>query len=566
MIQLKKIFFPEKIGTTRIIAQRVLGIAPYEDDIYAALIHAQGSQITIEALFHEHLDTTKASKDELIQNALKKIMSKTKNIDQIRLAIPSAMVILKELTVPFTDPDKIRMILDYEIESMLPFSIDDAVFDFIITQQNKTEKSSQILVAAVRNQDLQKIINQCTAANIEPTNITIDLFAHYGLLQHIKEYKTVEAGCALVHIGFNAMEIVFIEDGKLRLRRSVPRGIMALAQEIATEAKLSPQDVLTSIFRNGFEAPGDNEYDKTIKKHLINFLNDIQFTLNSFSLKLNYYKGVQKILFMGIPLQIPHFTRITTNILQIPCEGFDPEKIFKDKKIINKVKKRPEHWSVFTTALGTALEAPEQEHFTLRRKMFTLPQHNLIGQQLIAASLIFVGILSFIGIRGYFEIRKFSELVTLSERKEAKKLLALIPEKDRPRGFKLPQITKKAEEYIKEQEIIWAPFEKKEMQPLEILLELTSIMDKQLFNIETNSITISEQSTPEKESKKEIRIEVTGFIKSKKGLGAHFADFQELLKRFSESSFFEMTERESARLADDERGVQFTFHLKRKEV
>lgn len=565
MISIKNIFLPERIRNTRILAQRILGIAINEDDIYATLIYAKRSGITVEALFHEHVNNTKAPKDELLAIALKKIKNQAKQVDQIKLAIPSSMVIFKELTVPFTDHDKIRMVLDYEIEPMLPFSLDDAVIDFIITQENKTEKSSQIIVAAVRNQDLQVLLDQCTAADIEPTSITIDLFAHYGLFQQISEYKTLEGGSALVHLGLNSMEIAFIEDGKLRLRRYVPRGIMTIVHEIATESKISQQEILQKFFRNGFEASGDNEYDKIVTKHTIDFFNDIQFTLNSFSLKLNYYKGVHKILFIGNALKIPNLTRFAADVLQIPSEIFEPEKIFKNKSITNRVKKRPENWHFFTTALGTALVAPEQENFNLRRKMFTLSQHDLITKQLITGSIIFVGILAFFGINGYFTINKLSKLVIQSERKEAKKLLALIPPKDQPKGFKLTQITKKAEEFIKEQSQIWAPFEKNEVEPLEILLELTSIMDKKLFTIECNTVSIAEQAGSNQEGKKEIIIEVSGYFKSNKGIGSHFGDFQELVKRFEASSFFEPAEQLVGRFAE-ERGVQFTFRLRKKEV
>jgi type IV pilus assembly protein PilM len=565
MISIKNIFLPEKIRDTRVLAQRILGIAINEDDIYATLIYTKRSGSTVEALFHEHINDTKAPKDELLQTALKKITSQAKQVDQIRLAIPSSMVIFKELIVPFTDNNKIRMVLDYEIEPMLPFSLDDAVIDFIITQENKAEKSSQIIVAAVRNQDLQVLLDQCTAADIEPTCITIDLFAHYGLFQQISEYKALEGGSAIVHLGLNSMEISFIEDGKLRLRRYVPRGIMTIVQEIADESKISQHEILGKLFRNGFEASGDNEYDKIVKKHTIDFFNDIQFTLNSFSLKLNYYKGVHKILFMGNALKIPNLTRFATDVLQIPSEIFEPEKVFKNKSIKNKVKKRPESWHFFTTALGAAIVAHEQENFNLRRKMFTLSQHQLITKQLITGSIIFVGILAFFGINGYLTINKISTLVMESERKEAKKLLALIPPKDQPKGFKLNQITKKAEEFIKEQSQIWAPFEKNEVEPLEILLELTSIMDKNLFTIECNTVSITEQAGSDQEGKKEIIIEVSGYFKSNKGIGLNFGDFQELVKRFEASSFFEPTEPLVGRPAE-ERGVQFTFHLKKKEV
>lgn len=103
------------------------------------------------------------------------------------------------------------MILDFEIESMLPFSIHEAVVDFIITSVDKKSGTSQILVAAVRSQDLQDQLDMYLKAGIDPTSITIDLFAYYSLYQQIPEYKSLPHATALVELGAHATRIVFLQ-------------------------------------------------------------------------------------------------------------------------------------------------------------------------------------------------------------------------------------------------------------------------------------------------------------------------------------------------------------------
>ena len=44
------------------------------------------------------------------------------------------------------------MVVNFEVEPLLPFATDDAVIDFIITKQNVAEKSSELLVTAVQKQ------------------------------------------------------------------------------------------------------------------------------------------------------------------------------------------------------------------------------------------------------------------------------------------------------------------------------------------------------------------------------------------------------------------------------
>ena len=183
---IKDIFLPEKIGSKRIYAQRFLGFSIVDKTVTCAVVYAKRKKTIVEKLIKKEIEQgPEQNYNERAAQAIKKILSQIEKYDQINIAAPASLVVFKELETPFKDPDKIRMILDYEIESMLPFPIEEAITDFIITKQRKNENSSQILVAAIRKNDLQRILDIYTAAQIEPNNITIDLFSIYNLYQQI---------------------------------------------------------------------------------------------------------------------------------------------------------------------------------------------------------------------------------------------------------------------------------------------------------------------------------------------------------------------------------------------
>jgi len=558
---IKEIFLPVKFGHRRILSQRIVGLSIQEDAVTAAYVYASGSKTTVERLLIEPIET--GADDTLTTRtvqAIKKILGNIKNYQQLRISIPASLVLFKELEVPFLDSEKIRMVLDYEIESMLPFSLHEAIIDFIITKQNKAQGSSQILVAVIRSGDLQSVLDIYTQAGLEPEAITIDLFSLYGLYLQIPEYRNIPHASALVDLGNHMTRIAFLKDGELRLTRYIQRGISTVFRAISDETGVPIDQVSLKLSTQGIASLPDDAFGRSVQKHFINFLNDVQFTLNSFSLKLNYYDGVGKIIFIGKTAVIKDFMSYCNDTLQIPCEAFDCKKIFENKSIKNKIKDFINQWSLYSVALGTALPPEDHSSFNLRRKTFELSHHGLIIKQLITACCILIAMVTAIGITGYFQITKLQAHATKIEQAEIDKLKksGIFPRDKFPKKPTLANVVREADKYIKEKVEMWEPFTRQGVGPLEILLELTRILNKKQFDTTINSVDI--KSGKEKSS---MAIEVDGYFKSKTG-DSHFTYFNELLNRFKESSLLKLDETDER--GAEEKGVKFLLKLSLKNT
>jgi Tfp pilus assembly PilM family ATPase len=287
---LKEIFLPEKTKRGRLISKRIVGISIDEEHISAAQVYATSSVTIIEKLMEKPTITA--------------LVSNLDSFDTLRIAIPSTIVTFKELTLPFIDYEKIKMVVEYEVEPQLPFPISDAIIDFIITNTNQEEHTSQVLVAAVRTKDLQGIIDIYQQADLDPDSITIDLFSIYSLYQQIPEYSQTKKASAIVEIGKTNTSISFILDGALRLVRTIGKGLDTIAGHIAEDCKIDKLDAIEKLQQSGMLATKDSNFNQAAQKYVTTFLNDIQFTLNSFSLKLNYLNDLQRILFIGKSEQI----------------------------------------------------------------------------------------------------------------------------------------------------------------------------------------------------------------------------------------------------------------------
>ncbi len=574
---IKEIFLPEKIGSHRILAQNIIGLSLHEDSVRLALVYAKRGKTVVEDLITEPIqDGPEDTFADRAAQAIKKAVSRVKKYQRIRICIPASMVIFKELQLQFKDPEKIRMVLDYEIETMLPFAIEDAVVDFIITKSKKDEPGAQVLVAAVRNQDLEQYLTIFEKAEIEPSSITIDLFSIYGLYQQIPEYKNLPHATALVDVGMHATRIAFVQHGQLRLTRYIQRGLGSIIKLMSEETKIPAPDIEQKLLRGGIRALGDDALIKAAQKHFVLLLNDIQFTLNSFSLKLNFYEGITKVLFTGYVSNIADFMTFCSDTMQIPCEVFNCKKIFENKTVKNKIKHPVDEWHLFAMAMGTALPPLEQDAFDLRRKQFALQRHGLIGKQLATASVLTIFMLLSLCVKGYFDLHGLQSQIDAIEQREVNRIKSegIFPKNQFPKNPTLANVVRDGERIVRDKLTIWAPFAQQRMRPLSLWFEVTRIINKKQFDVTIKEVVFTtqakgwerERGTGTKPDAGIPKVEIDGFFSSK--TGNHFVDFATLESRFKDSALLRVCEPETQHLeaTTAEGGVNFEVRMKAREV
>ncbi len=557
---IKKIFLPEFFKQKRVYSQTILGFSIEGQDISCIKVISGRSQNIIKKVLKEKI-LTQNKKEYNYQASLviKKIIQNMGDFDQIYISVSASKVVFKEIELPFLDTDKIRMILDYEIESKLPFSIQDSVIDFIVTKQLIEEKKSQILVGAIRNQDIIDILNIYKQANVEPTKITIDLFSIYSLYQQIPEYKNIKNASTIIDLRSSSTRIVLLQDGHIKLTRVIPKGINTIAQNIANETNESVETIKEKIKNFGFLTTGNAEYDKAMQKYAISFFHDIQFTLNSFTLKLNLDKAISKILFTGPYSEIKQLTIFCKNLLQIPCEIFKCEKIFSNSNFINKTKKQIDGWNQYMVALGTTSPSIETSNFNLQRKKFEPKITNLLAKQLITGIGLIIVIFLALFINGSIQIHKLSSKIKEIEKTETTKLLKILPKNFKSKKIAFKSLINQANRLISEKLEMWGPFEKQQIEPLLILQELTKIIDKRRFDVRIDSVSITEEE-------EKAKIEIDGFFRSKTG-SDHFTFFAKLVKRFEDSKVLELWDvrEEIDSRPEEDKGIIFNAKLKLKE-
>lgn len=96
--------------------------------------------------------------------------------DTIVVTLPATQAALRNVTVPFTDPRRIRKIIKYTLDEYIPFEPDEIVADFQMLPAT-APATTPLLAAAMQQDVVSDALSLCQVAGLEPTTIDLDVFA-----------------------------------------------------------------------------------------------------------------------------------------------------------------------------------------------------------------------------------------------------------------------------------------------------------------------------------------------------------------------------------------------------
>jgi type IV pilus assembly protein PilM len=489
---IRTLFLPEKFGSYYLFGKRILGIDIGKTHISATQLYLKGSTVTLEKIVeHKIAPANSQSLQEKTIETLQLVVASCDKPYEIRTALPSSQVVFKELKLPFTQREHIAKIIQFEVEPLLPFTTDQAVIDFIITKKIPAEKSSEILVAATQKEQIAQHLELFHQAGIDPTIITVDFFALYGLYLHIPSYVQLPGGVALLDLGVQSTQIAYISHGQLRLIRTLPYGVSAIAKEVSDLINISPSDALEEIIRFGLESQDQSPHFDAIMQAISSFWKKISFTLTSFSAQTQD-SAIAHVILLGGGAHIKGLTTFATHQTQVPTELFNKSKITEVGIIVpNKM--------IITgssiISLATAFPSEITESFNLRMGEFKTQNSQVSFQQLMVISFLTLAILGTLLTHTIIQLRKYtSEIVTSQEQALdalKKNFKSIEPDEE----ALTPEVLDTANREYEQERKRWAPFDKNTRIPfLEILLVLSTKIDREELGFVAEQLIITDNT------------------------------------------------------------------------
>ncbi len=411
----------------------------------------KGTSITIEHYLQEPYDET--IKDPLAQKAtaLQLLLKKLPPCDTLNCALPGTTILFKELTLPFTDTDKIDAVLYYELEPVLPFPLSQVYFDYCILQQDKEKQSSTIMVAALQQTTLHYYESIIKTTHISNVEYTVDVLTFYNACKRFLNYYHYTTSC-FFSFDEETIKLLFFEKSKLKNIRILPIGEQAesiLQTKAWQDLILTLQSFLdTQSKKIDCMFFIDTSVSPLIKKELSALF---KATIQTFSHAL--YTETTDIVFNESTKEVP----LPTLLGGVP---------FSDKKIIQ-------------------LQAPEVIATKNKREQL----------HLIIAFILCFSSLSLFGLHLWKRINTYE-----TELKESSNQLSVLLKKTFPsiKGSSITTLIDASKKELKKELEIWSSFSTTRQQSfLEYLFILSTQIDKDSLgliltkmNITKNTITL----------------------------------------------------------------------------
>jgi len=470
---IKDIFIPTQIGSFYIFTERTLALKINKTEIIAAISTAHGSRRKIELLIKEPIEQDMLIEQaERTAQALTKVIERAGKYTNFVLLVPTALVLFKEISVPYMSNKKMKLVAPFEVEQLLPFPLDAAAIDSIVTQTDATTNKAQLLVAAVKHDILQAYMAPCLMAGIVPDRITTDIFELYALYEALPEYSASEAPTLLVDIGTQATQLGIIINKQLKFVRSIPKGLPYTATSTAET-----------------EAP--HLEDAAVQQAVNKILADITFTLENFSAKRSpAMPTVERIIVAGQAVDIKGLDEYITQHMGITCSLLPINKLLYMGDTSSKNGLMNEY--LIPVAASLPLQATQE--FNLNQKLADASLKSSFTKQLIAAGVITLLILVMILTNSILTKRSLKNEIQARE----DQAIALL-KKDLNLTIKgkksLQEVKKLAQSEVLRKEEIWSKLSRQNrFSFLMYLQELSTRLNREALGLELRQLIISEDT------------------------------------------------------------------------
>jgi len=291
------------------------------------------------------------------------------------VTIPDDLVSFRNIGMPFSDAKKIRQALPFEVEGMLPYPVEDLLFDFVTTGGRS---EGRVLAASVQRQVISDYLTVLQANGIDP---------------EVLEVRGSPLASWLLNQTGTPDHILVLEVGEKRhtLVLCLRRRIALIRSFVAVPVPPVLSDPTDTVNSNRGD-PSLEEVDPFFRS-LCTAVHD---TVHAFISSEGIADRPEKLFFTGERVHGPLSPDLLSRFLDMPAEPID---VSQDKRV-RMEEGIARDWSpaLMNGALSLALRNPVRgEGFNLRREEFGTERQYLRIRKAVPKVAIFLFlILSFL--------------------------------------------------------------------------------------------------------------------------------------------------------------------------
>jgi type IV pilus assembly protein PilM len=231
-------------------------------------------------------------------------------------------VITDKITLDRKSGPEAEQAILFEAEQRAPYDIDDVSLDYHVIRTDEATNKMEVLLVAARKDFLKSYLDLVLDANLRPVVVDTDSFAVLNAYE-INYDIHPERVTALVNIGYDNTNAIFIKDGVYHSTRDIAAGGRIIFDTIQKEFRLN-QELTAKAIRGEMESSIDQDM---LKATIINSAEDL---ISGMEVAFSYFRSLAKVdkidwvVLSGGGALIPFLPEFLQSKLNIPIEIANP--------------------------------------------------------------------------------------------------------------------------------------------------------------------------------------------------------------------------------------------------
>ncbi|HPK01012.1 MAG TPA: pilus assembly protein PilM [Candidatus Sumerlaeota bacterium] len=139
---------------------------------------------------------------------------------EAHICLPKQQAILRDVTLPSTQPDELSQMVRYEAERHIPFHADRHCVGYHVMKSRGIE-GSEVLIAAVDGPVVERALSGVAEAGLRVRGVTLSSVALMNSLLHVRREWMEGKTIALLCLGLDTVDLALVHQNNLIYARSV---------------------------------------------------------------------------------------------------------------------------------------------------------------------------------------------------------------------------------------------------------------------------------------------------------------------------------------------------------
>jgi general secretion pathway protein L len=199
--------------------QRILALDIGDTEARAAVIETTFRDYRVTGLYREPLSAVDGPVEEQVRRFIEK---HGENVDTILSALPGHRVTWRTFFLPFRDAKRLAQTVPFELESSVPFGLDEVVVDFHVLHRDRA--GTTVLAAMVPKEELERHLELLQKAGADPKIVDIGPLATLNTLSLVPDLPPT---LIYIDVGSRSTTVALYREGTLVGLRTLLHGAAA---------------------------------------------------------------------------------------------------------------------------------------------------------------------------------------------------------------------------------------------------------------------------------------------------------------------------------------------------